>query len=113
MPHRNGFSVRTGTIPMFSVHGELDVATRPILDDAIASAVASGGPIVIEVSELTFLDSTGIHALIEATHSLPAGCLLLHGVNGPPAKVIQLTGVGEMRKLHVSMCAEKPNQSDA
>ena len=45
---------------MFSVSGELDIATVPLMNVAIAHAVSQGGPITIDMSFLTFMDSTGV-----------------------------------------------------
>jgi anti-anti-sigma factor len=111
MTATDGFSVQVGTIPVFFVRGELDMATTPILNEAIATAIASRGPVVLDLSEVRFMDSTGIHAIMEATQGLPSGCLLLHGVHGPPARTLSLTGIGGMQRLHVVDGCEALDQS--
>lgn len=47
--------------------GELDVATAPSLRDEIANAVAKGGPILVSLEKVEFLDSRGIGALVAGT----------------------------------------------
>jgi anti-sigma B factor antagonist len=91
---------------MFSVSGELDLATAPLMNVAIAHAVSRGGPITIDMSDLTFVDSTGVRAILESANGLPTGCIVLHGVHDEVGRVIELMGVGEARpNLHVIPCA--------
>jgi anti-sigma B factor antagonist len=46
--------------------GELDIATVPILERAFEAAVADDGVrmIVVDLTELAFMDSTGLHAIL-------------------------------------------------
>lgn len=48
------------------VAGELDIATVPVLDDAIGRSNVDGRPLVLDLAGLTFLDSTGIRCIIRA-----------------------------------------------
>ncbi len=55
------------------VAGELDIATSPRLDEALARALATdAASIVIDLSAVSFIDSTGLHVLIRYTRA-PAG----------------------------------------
>jgi len=40
------------------------MATVPIKNEAIADAVSRGGPIKIDMADLTFMDSSGVGAII-------------------------------------------------
>jgi anti-anti-sigma factor len=102
------FSVRAADPRMFMLAGELDMATRPILDQAIVDAVLAGGPIVLDLSAVTFMDAAGVHAIIDATDGLPSGCILLHGVRGDTAKLLGLVGIDQMPRLHIVPCTENP-----
>jgi anti-anti-sigma factor len=44
-------------------HGALDLATAPDLEAVLAS---QRGPVVIDLRELSFVDVTGLHVLLEA-----------------------------------------------
>jgi anti-anti-sigma factor len=50
------------------VQGELDIATSPLLDEALAQARATGAAsIVVDLLAVTFIDSTALHVLIRHT----------------------------------------------
>lgn len=45
--------------------GELDMATAPLLEAALLQVEASDAPrLVVDLSELTFIDSTGVRLLV-------------------------------------------------
>ena len=47
-----------------SVHGELDVATAALLEDQLRDARRGRRCVRVDLSELAFLDSTGLHAIL-------------------------------------------------
>jgi anti-anti-sigma factor len=99
------FGIRADGPHMFSVSGELDIATVPLMNVAIAHAVSQGGPITIDVSFLTFMDSTGVGAILKSAKELASGCIVLHGVHDEVGRVIELMGVdGARQNLHVIPC---------
>ena len=53
----------TGQTTVARFHGEVDVATAEQLTDTIRE---TEGPIVFELSNVSFMDSSGIRALVEA-----------------------------------------------
>jgi len=58
-----------------SVQGEIDIATVDALEQAIASLPGGPGPLVIEGSQIDFMDSTGLRlllGLVEASEETPA-----------------------------------------
>ncbi|SEP20584.1 STAS domain-containing protein [Trujillonella endophytica] len=61
--------------PTLRVRGELDIATSPQFGDAVADALASGArSLVVDLSETTFLDSTGARQLARtARHTADVG----------------------------------------
>jgi anti-sigma B factor antagonist len=88
----------------FFLEGELDLATAPLMSTAIAQAVSRGGPISIDLSDVTFMDSSGVGAIMKALAALPSGCIVLHGVHHLVQKVVDLMGVGQARNLHIIPC---------
>jgi anti-anti-sigma factor len=57
--------VTTGN-PVIAFAGELDMATAHAMHTAFEPWIRAGGPVVVDLSEVTFMDSTGIHALLKA-----------------------------------------------
>ncbi len=87
--------------------GELDMATAEQFSSALVPAVTEGGLITVDISRLTFMDSTGIHALVEAAAALgDRGCIIIHGLDGSASirRLFELTRVGELRNIHVIPC---------
>ncbi|MEV4709040.1 STAS domain-containing protein [Actinoplanes sp. NPDC049316] len=71
--------------------GEIDQATAPLFADALAEAVPGRRRVEVDLSEVSFLDSSGINALVQ--HRKP-GCALVV-VNVPPhiRRVFDITGL--------------------
>ena len=46
--------------------GELDMASGPVLEDHLDRLRAETQPVLLDLSRLAFMDSTGIHLLISA-----------------------------------------------
>jgi anti-anti-sigma factor len=89
----------------FAISGELDLATAPLVDVAIGQTAARGGSILVDVSDLTFADSSGIGAIVRSAQALTPGCLVLHGVREQVARAIDVMGIGRgVSNLHVMPC---------
>jgi anti-sigma B factor antagonist len=56
---------------MVSVAGELDQGTAPELRGALADALGDGAvPVLVDLSDCNFIDSTGLSLLVEAKRRL-------------------------------------------
>lgn len=60
----------TGGSLILAVSGELDLAGAAELEERIRQGIASGGALELDISGLTFIDSTGLSILVR--HSLRA-----------------------------------------
>src|SRR4051812_7188576 len=70
------FVVSVETVPgwtVVSLEGELDLATAPVLAVALADLEKSLFPVVVDLTGLTFLDSSGVALLLK---SRPGGSQL-------------------------------------
>lgn len=82
--------------------GELDAATAGIAATALEAAAAGGGDVVVDVSGLTFIDSTGIRLLLLTCGSLEGrGTLVLRSPVAMVQRVIDLTGLEKVPNLRV------------
>jgi anti-sigma B factor antagonist len=77
--------------------GEVDMATVQPLRDATSRAVESGSYecLVFDLSAVSFIDSSGLHALTDANRSMAArgGTTKLICAPGNLTKVFELTGL--------------------
>jgi anti-anti-sigma factor len=65
-------TVERGGSLVLVVHGELDIATSPLLDEALVRALDTDATrIVVDLLAVSFIDSTGLHVLIK--HARPEG----------------------------------------
>ena len=93
------FSCRTRPqgpgLVVVEVAGELDLATAPELRDALWSAASRKPLVVLDLRQLTFMDSTGLHVIAAAHKRLPSAGCRLQLIPGPPAirRLFALTGM--------------------
>lgn len=77
--------------------GDLDLAAVKSFERAMRPVIDRGGPVVVDASQLMFLDSTGLRLFIHAAKRLNAtgGCLIVHGLTDIVRKVITLAGLAD------------------
>ena len=92
-----------GGLLVVSVIGELDQSTAPELREALASSLAKpAGPVLVNLSECDFIDSTGLSLLVEAKRRLEDEQLRF-GVCCPDRDVqrlLELTGIDRALGLY-------------
>jgi anti-sigma B factor antagonist len=94
--------------------GEIDVATAPALREALLVAVEVSGNVVVDLNAVTFLDSTGIGALMGGFKNVPAnGSMCLVGANGMVAKVLRQTGLDQVIPVHPNLDALRGHNDDS
>ena len=98
-------SERDGT-PVLSVRGEVDVSTAPELRERLlALADRAGGTIaVVDLSAVSFVDSTALGVLVSGVKRLRSGGGDLRLVVTQPriAKVFEITGLTDVFKIYSS-----------
>ena len=91
--------------PVISFAGEIDLATAEGFTSALQPWVEAGGPVTVDLSKVTFMDSTGIHAVIEAARALgDRGCIIIHGAHDGIQKVFELTMLDSVPNVHIIPC---------
>jgi anti-anti-sigma factor len=81
-----------GTTVRLAAIGEFDLATAPQLDGYCAEAVRDGAQlIVLDLSGVTFIDCSGVHALLAAHAQHPESLRVL--VNPVVARMIDMAGI--------------------
>jgi len=81
--------------------GELDMATVPHLLSALA-ATAANGRVTLDLSELTFMDSCGLHAIVEYARSADgAGPVVLANPSDAVLRILEITGMPSHPQLKI------------
>ncbi|MCB0964591.1 MAG: STAS domain-containing protein [Acidimicrobiales bacterium] len=81
---------------LLSLDGEIDLSSAHLLVDSIDLAIEAGARrIVLDFSGVTFVNSTGLGAMVAATKRLRAegGDLVLRRFRGIPASALATTGL--------------------
>jgi anti-anti-sigma factor len=90
-------------ITVLGLHGEVDYQSVGALTRAMPVAdSADGRRVVVDLSRVTFMDSSGVNALIAAHRSVqgPRGWLRLAGVRGAVLRTVQLVGLDSLVSCH-------------
>jgi anti-sigma B factor antagonist len=60
-------------VAVLNVHGEIDLETAPALRETLLPVLErQTGPVVVDLSEVSFMDSTGLHLLVDTLRQLEA-----------------------------------------
>jgi anti-anti-sigma factor len=117
MPHHSSHAVpaaanvaiyerQVGRRAVLSVVGEVDIITAARLRAAVDTAASRAFEIWVDLTETTFMDSSGLHALSEARARLTESFrLVLICPEGPILRVLTLTGFDRVFDIHASRSA--------
>ena len=92
------YNVHTdGAVPLIAVAGEIDVSNADTLARCL-SAFEPGDAVILDLSRLTFLDSTGLGVL---AHTHARGIKLIgRGAQGPVRRVLEISGMDGVVLTH-------------
>jgi anti-sigma B factor antagonist len=79
-----------------TLRGELDLGTTGRLEAALVEA---GRPVVLDLSRLSFMDSTGVRVLLEAAERAGDGLRIVPPAGGDARVTIEETGIGALLPL--------------
>ena len=88
--------VRDAHTAVLSVGGELDMETAALFEDRLAQQLRQGRRhLVLDLSALGFMDSSGLNVLIRAVHKARAagGDLYLAAPTSAVRRILEITGV--------------------
>jgi anti-sigma B factor antagonist len=96
--------VARGRELVIRLRGALDVAAAPVLSSCAESAVDAGvGDVVLDVADLAFLDSSGLHTMICIHRRLASSGrhLRIEGAHGPVRRVLEVSGIDRVLRVDV------------
>lgn len=95
-----------GEAEVLAVRGEVDIATAPALRKTMRAALEHGiRPVVVDLFDVRFMDSTGVHVLVEAHLRLIAQDRRFEVVcreNSQPHRLLTLVGMYDTLTVHHS-----------
>jgi anti-anti-sigma factor len=89
-----------------ALSGEFDLAGSAQLADAIARAVVRGGPLLVEMDGVTFMDLSAVRAIVHAAKALEPECVVLQGMPPQVERVLGLMGWDGVSNIHVVPCCD-------
>jgi anti-sigma B factor antagonist len=80
------------------VVGDLDMETAPLLTEILATLAerAPSARLVVDLSEVEFVDSQGLRALIHASTRVPGEHLVLRQPSQQVRRLLELTGLEDL-----------------
>ena len=92
-----------GDAVVVAVEGELDLFTAPFLRDEVRDAIKQDGAwLVLDLQQLSFMDSSGLSVLIEAWRlaTSEGGGVSLAAPQAPVARILRTTGLDRRIKVY-------------
>ena len=82
---------------LVSVEGELDIASAEQLVEPTEAAVSAACPLILDLSQCSFIDSSGLRSVLQANHALSeVGVRLVLVTDQPQAKkLLSLTDIDQ------------------
>ena len=82
----------------WTLSGEIDASSAPLLTEAFAELPTSDGPVAIDVHEVSFIDSSGLRVLIALAGRAREveRSVVLERPSSSVVRLIEITGLAEM-----------------
>ncbi|MDR6978356.1 anti-anti-sigma factor [Streptomyces sp. 3330] len=96
-----------GGVRVVTVRGEIDHDVKSVLGDALLRADGATPPsrIVVDLSGVTFMDSSGINVFVAAHQAVSAGegWLRIAAAQDPVLQVLRLVGIDTLIPCHPTL----------
>lgn len=82
------------------MQGEIDKATADRFEDALLTAMDAGrGAVIIDLTRVEFMDSSGLHAIVKSMRWLRArdrSLAVVYAPGSPVERLFEITGTSEV-----------------
>ncbi|MFC1673003.1 STAS domain-containing protein [Pseudomonadota bacterium] len=85
-----------------ALSGEVDLSTSPQVRDALLGCINGGSGVVVDLSAVAYIDSSGVASLVEAFQTAKTKGLgfALANVSDAPMRVLQLARLDQVFVIH-------------
>lgn len=87
------------------VEGEIDLATADRFASGLRSATQSDGLVVVDLTAVPFMDSSGLKALLAGSSESSGRLALALSPESPIASLLEMAGVSDRFSIHPSPAA--------
>jgi anti-sigma B factor antagonist len=95
------------------VEGEVDTSNTDALEEALLAHAGGDGDVVVDLAQLTFIDSSGFRVLIRAAKALEGrGRLVLRSAPPLVGRLIDTLGLASLDELLVIEPSDQPASDD-
>jgi len=85
---------------VLTMHGEHDVSTEPSLAEELERVAAAGGPVVVDLSDAQFIDSSILRVLVSAAGRSGDEVAIVAPAESEPLRLVQLTGADGVLRIY-------------
>lgn len=78
---------------LVAVSGELDIASASMLSEVLDRELANGDRVLLDLSGVTFIDSTGLASIVNAARGSASQLELSADLRSQARRLMELTGV--------------------
>ena len=90
-----------GAVEVVTLAGELDMAHSPTVAETLDALADTERPLVVDLTELTFIDSSGIHAILRPRPQ--QGVVVLVCPPGNINRVLTVTKIDRVLPVHETL----------
>jgi anti-sigma B factor antagonist len=86
----------------YRLRGELDMASAVTFEDALSPVVQGGTQLVLDLEDLTFIDSSGLRALVQLSDQMNGSApLVLSNVPHGVQRLLDIVGLNTLPGIEV------------
>lgn len=91
-----------GGVKVVALSGEVDLSTSPKVRDALLDCIFGGANVVVDLSQVAYIDSSGVASLVEAFQNGKSRGLgfALANVGETPLRVLKLARLDQVFVIH-------------
>lgn len=91
-----------GSVKIAAISGEVDLSTSPKVRDALLGCILDGANVVVDLSMVAYIDSSGVASLVEAFQNAKTRKqgFALANVGETPLRVLKLARLDQVFVIH-------------